>query len=425
VKQRWMAGVLVAGCGAGWAAGCAAQTIEVTPSRIMTDETAAIRVTGAQPNSHVTIRAELEDGGGHKWAAEAEFAADAQGVVDVAKQAPVKGAYRTVSAMGLIWAMKPEAHDVHIYEAPHELGPQMVYFHLAQNGKELGSAQLEQRILREGVRQVQVEGELHGVLFVPAGEGKHPGMLVVGGSEGGMPTRRAAWLAGHGYAAFALCYFRCEGRPQELRNIALEYFGQALAWMRQRPEIGDEPLAVMGVSRGGELALQLGSMYPWIKAVAAYVPANVRYPSCCEMPLGASWTWKGEALATIGPREMGDMAAQMRAGIQVEHTQGPVLLTGGEDDGIWPSAKMVDAVAARLRENHFAHEVVVLKYAHAGHRAGLPEIIPAWHNGAMRPGAMRVAEYGGSPEGNAESSLDAIPKVLDFLERSLGASAGR
>jgi len=419
LKLLWMATVLVAGSCVGLAAGCLAQTIEVTPGRIMTDETAAVRATGVQPNSHLTIRAELVDGGGHPWAAEAEFVADAQGAVDASTQAPVKGAYHTVSAMGLIWSMRPEAKDVHIYEAPHQLGSQIVRFHLLQDGKEIASAQLEQMILREGVQQVHVDGELRGVLFLPGGDGKHPGVLVLGGSEGGTPTRRAAWLASRGYAAFALCYFRCEGRPQELRDIALEYFGEALTWMRQRPEIGDEPLAVMGVSRGGELALQLGSMYPWIKAVVAYVPANVRYPSCCQMPLGASWTWKGQALAWQGPREKLDAAELMRASIQVEHTQGPVLVISGEDDGVWPSANMVDAVAARLRQNHFAHEVVVLKYAHAGHRAGMPEIIPAWHNGVPHPGAVRVTDYGGTPEGNAESTLDAIPKVLEFLEKSL------
>ena len=419
MKLRLIIAVLVGGWGAGSGPAAYAQAIEVTPGRIMTDETAVIRVKGAQPNSHLNIRAELVDGGGHSWAAEAEFVADAQGVVDASKQAPLKGSYRTASAMGLIWSMRPEAKDVHIYEPPHALAPQTIRFHLLQDGKETASAQLEQMILHEGVQQIHVDGELRGVLFLPAGEGKHPGVLVVGGSEGGTPTRRAAWLAGHGFAAFALCYFRCEGRPQELRDIALEYFGEALSWMRQRPEIADEPLAVMGVSRGGELALQLGSMYPGIKAVVAYVPANVRYPSCCQMPLGASWTWKGQALAWASPRDKGDAAETMRAGIQVEHTQGPVLVIGGEDDGVWPSAKMVEAVSARLHENHFAHEVVVLKYAHAGHRAGMPEIIPAWHNGVPHPGAFRDTDYGGTPEGNAESTLDAIPRVLEFLEKSL------
>jgi hypothetical protein len=32
--------------------------------------------------------------------------------------------------------------------------------------------------------------------------------------------------------------------------------------------------------------------------------------------------------------------------------------------------------------------------------------------------------FGGTPEGNADSSLDAIPKVLDFLRRSLPEPTG-
>src|ERR1035438_4976587 len=38
-----------------------AQTFEVTPKRVMIDESASIRATGLQPNQRVTIRAELVD----------------------------------------------------------------------------------------------------------------------------------------------------------------------------------------------------------------------------------------------------------------------------------------------------------------------------------------------------------------------------
>jgi dienelactone hydrolase len=237
-----------------------------------------------------------------------------------------------------------------------------------------------------------------------------------------MPVRRAAWLASHGYAAFALCYFRCEGRPPQLENIPLEYFGQALGWMAQRPEIASDRLAVMGVSRGGELALQLGSMFPDIKAVVAFVPSNVRNPSCCrQMPLPA-WTWKGSPLAWAAPGSRGNAAAMMRASIAVEFTHGPVLMIGGEADGVWSSAEMVDSVAAHLRQAHFAYKVVVLKYPHAGHRAGLPEIIPAWHDAAPHPLSGLSTDYGGTPEGNAASTLDAIPRLLDFLAQNLQAA---
>ena len=35
------------------------------------------------------------------------------------------------------------------------------------------------------------------------------------------------------------------------------------------------------------------------------------------------------------------------------------------------------------------------------------------------PTSGREVELGGTPKGNAESSLDAIPKVIDFLQQSL------
>jgi dienelactone hydrolase len=394
-----------------------AQKIEVSPSTVMIDEVASVSVTGLTPGSHATIRAELTDGEGSPWAAEADFVADAQGTVDTAKQAPVAGSYRTVSSLGLIWSMRPTRRGVHIYALPRAFASQTIRFHLLVDGKEVSSAQLEQIAVRPGVQQIQLEGSLHGTLFLPGTAGKHPAILVVGGSEGGQPGLRAAWLASHGYVALALCYFRCEGMPQSLERIPLEYFGEALLWMSQRPEVNSGRLGVMGTSRGGELALQLGSMYSVVKAVVAFVPANVRYPSCCNQRPGPSWTWKGQPLAWSAPWL--NNTPPTNAEIAVEQTRGPILMIGAESDNVWPSAQMVDAVDSRLRANHFPYQVVVLKYSHAGHRAGLPEIVPAWNDGVTHPVSGRHVEFGGTPEGNAESSLDAIPRVLDFLRKSL------
>jgi dienelactone hydrolase len=389
------------------------------PSTALIDETASLSVTGAAPGSHLVIRAELTDGGGYPWAAEGEFISDAQGSVDTAKQAPIRGAYRIVSAMGLIWSMRPTEKGVRIYAAPHALGSQVVRFHLEIDGKEVSSTQFEQEFVRPDVQQIHLDGDLHGTLFLPATPGKHAAVLVVGGSEGGQPAGRAAWLASHGYVSLALCYFHCEGTPNELERIPLEYFGRALGWMAQRPEVDANRMGVMGTSRGGELALQLGSMYPAIKAVVAYVPANVRYPSCCEQRPDASWTWKGEPLAWTAPWLNPGPGPALGAAIAVEHTNGPILMIGGKSDQVWPSAEMVDAAAARLRAAHFAHQVVVLEYDHAGHRAGLPEIIPAWNDGAVHPVSGKMMEFGGTPQGNALSSLDAISRVLDFLSQNL------
>jgi dienelactone hydrolase len=241
-------------------------------------------------------------------------------------------------------------------------------------------------------------------------------VLVLSGSNGGIMWRQAGWLAAHGYVALALGYFRFEDLPPLLEAIPLEYFQRALAWMAKRPEIDAQRIAVLGGSRGGELGLQLGSMFPQIGAVVAYVPADVRYPACCGMThVPYAWTWQGRALAFVPRRMLGSPGSVPEAAIEVERTHGPILTISGEDDHVWHSVAMSEAVMARLKRAHFAYRFENLKYPHAGHSAGRPIIQPTWHGAMRHPVSGTEIDLGGSPKGDAESSLDAIPKVLAFL----------
>jgi dienelactone hydrolase len=398
-----------------------AQTIEVAPSRAMADEPAAIRVHGVDPKERVAIRAELTDGAGHNWAAQAEFAADAAGGVDASKQAPVAGSYKEVSALGLIWSMTPVNQDAALYQTPRSLGPQIVRFHLLRQGQEVSSAQLEQMMVADGVERMPVhDGALRGVYFAPPGTQRHPGVLVVGGSNGGVPLRDAAWLASHGYAVLALAYFRYEDLPAKLEAIPLEYFQSGLRWLSQRPEVLPDRLGVTGQSRGGELALQLGSMFPAIRAVVAYVPANTRRAACCGgNAVPYAWTWAGKPLPYLPPGQGLMSPLSPQASIEVERTKGPILMISGEEDGVWRSAAMTDLVVARLKSAHFAYPVINLKYPHAGHSAGRPQITPAWHEGVRQPLSGREMDLGGTPKGDIESAIDSMPKVLEFLRKSL------
>jgi dienelactone hydrolase len=407
-----------------WLTGLSAQMLTVTPTRVLMDESADIRAQGLQPGEHLLLSAALIDGAGQPWRSEVEVVADAQGSLDLSTQAPVKGSYKGVSGMGLIWSMMPAGKGITVYRPPREPVPQKVDFQLVRDGKTVATAQFEQEPVAAGVRQVSLTGQLHGAVFWPAGGGPHPGVLVLGGSEGGVPLRRAAWLASRGYAALALAYFRYDNLPQQLEAIPLEYFGMALLWMRDRPEILPDQIAVMGVSRGAELALQLGSMYPQIKAVVAYAPANVRYRSCCGGNLFPyAWTWKGAPLPFVGLDRYRSDAPQAK--IPVENTSGPILLIAGEQDHIWDSAGMARAIGERLKHAHFRAEVINLTYPRAGHIAGRPEIVPEWHGQLTHPISGRPTDYGGSPEGNALSSIDASPKVLDFLQRNLIALSSK
>jgi dienelactone hydrolase len=123
-------------------------------------------------------------------------------------------------------------------------------------------------------------------------------VIVVSGGGGVIEEFKAAVLASHGYAALALAYFAQQGLPRGLVNIPLEYFENAIAWVRAQRWFSDRLLAVWGDWRGGELALLLGATFPEISAVMAWAPSGVIFwalglaePGDTRPP--AAWTFRG------------------------------------------------------------------------------------------------------------------------------------
>jgi len=120
----------------------AAQTINVSPQKVMMDQAAVVKVSGLAPNEHAIVRAELTDGGGQQWASQAEYAADENGVIDVSRSAPVAGSYKELSPMGLVWSMMPASKHVSTYQSPRDLGPQTIEFTLMRKNEKLAKARI-------------------------------------------------------------------------------------------------------------------------------------------------------------------------------------------------------------------------------------------------------------------------------------------
>jgi pimeloyl-ACP methyl ester carboxylesterase len=149
-----------------------------------------------------------------------------------------------------------------------------------------------------------------------------------------MDVQTAVILASRGYAALALDYFGGQGLPDQLSQIPLEYFADALAWLQSHPVVDGERIGVIGHSRGGELALLLGATYHEIKAVVSYAGSGVvfgGYPGP-----GPAWTLGGEAVP-FAPSELdlspgrdrpavvpGPAEELVKAEIPVERINGPV-----------------------------------------------------------------------------------------------------
>ncbi|MGP4015821.1 acyl-CoA thioester hydrolase/BAAT C-terminal domain-containing protein [Saccharopolyspora sp. 5N708] len=285
---------------------------------------------------------------------------------------------------------------------------------------------------------------LIGVLHHPNSAGPHPAVLVVGGSEGSVPEYAAAQLAREGFAALAVAYFGIAPLPGDLVEIPLEYFTAALDWLGQRPEADLDRLAVLGRSRGGELALLLAAAHPeLIRAVVAYVPSSVAWQAVPSDPRAmmatprSSWSRGGapvpfvpmarptaaDAAEFMGfltgkpvsfrssfERAMGQEAAVAAATIEVERINGPVLVLSGGQDQLWPSEQFGARIIQRLAEHDHRFPHRHLCYPDAGHLLGVPGT-------ALRPrreGFDRLL-MGGSPETDEAASRDSWSQVLELL----------
>jgi fermentation-respiration switch protein FrsA (DUF1100 family) len=197
--------------------------------------------------------------------------------------------------MGLFWAMTlvaPGGSSLP-FGTPD---PLVVALTAVATGPAIPEARVERRLLAPSVTHETVQDDgLAGCFFRPPGVGPFPAVLILGGSGGGLRFTReqAAQLASHGYATLALAYFNYEHLPPSLHAIPLEYFETALHWLQRRPEVRTDRLAVLGVSRGGELALLLGATFPALTAVVGYVPSGVVHASIGVVG-EPSWTYRGE-----------------------------------------------------------------------------------------------------------------------------------
>jgi dienelactone hydrolase len=309
------------------------------------------------------------------------------------------------------------------------------------NGQAVATAMLQRFFIAPGVERIPVhDGNVRGTFFVPTGKGPHPGVIVLSGSEGGLNEANAAFLASKGFAALALAYFNYEDLPKTLENIPLEYFEAGINWLETRKEVRSNEIAVMGGSRGGELALLVGSTFSQIKAVVAIAPSSVLWSSVND-PAQAAWTYQGRALPFMGSqdltpdqqKQMGKIlqttplsstplfqmqlenrAAVKKASIPVEKINGPVLLISGNDDQLWPSSILADMVMERLKQAKHPFPDRHLAYEGAGHYIPFPNL-PATVNKLGDPSTRTEFALGGDPEHTAAAGADAWTRIVEFL----------
>ena len=405
----------LAGCTRGADRDRVQASISVTPPAALVDQPVAATVQGLPAGARTTLTATARDTDGSTWSATAQFQATSAGEVSL-DQPSLGGSYTGVNPMGLFTLMAPPPGSAPDWFLHPEAGYD-VQLQASVGGRVVATATVpRQGPVAVGVVEQRLrptKGGIYGNLYLPKDTaGRRPAVLVFGGSDGGLTTSSAAaLLAAHGYPSLALAYFKAPGLPQSLHNIPLEYFTSALEVLRAQPGVDPDHVLVAGVSRGGEAALLLGAYFPkLVNGVIAGVPSSVVNPGWPDTSQPA-WTLGGRLLPAVSPSEFGqpNPPGKPRAVIPVERIRGPILLTCGELDMVWPSCRYSDAITARLRAHGSASPVTTLRYRDAGHLIGG---LTAYY-GSLTDEVL--TSTGGTVAGTQAAQADAHAKLLALL----------
>jgi pimeloyl-ACP methyl ester carboxylesterase len=237
------------------------------------------------------------------------------------------------------------------------------------------------------------------------------GILLLHGSSGQPDLDRARILEEQGYDVLAPRWF-----DERISEIPLESFPlDELAARNDR-------LVVMGMSRGAEAALLLGTRDDRIDAVVAIAPSAYVWGWIENGEQTSAWTWQGEPLPFVRfdldwqpdadpPSYVGYYRQSLErcpagaeaARIPAERFKGDLLLVAGGDDQVWPSVEFAEQIALRRG----GLETRALIGARAGHRFVFPKEQP-------KAGGQAMAR-GGSDEADSALGAQAWPDLLKVL----------
>lgn len=393
--------------------------MQVGPGRpdALVDSPDGVLVRGATAGAEVTIEAYVEPGA-LGWSCRGVFTSDARGDVDTSVDPSTAGDYVGVDPYGLLWSADPT-------DRPDNAPLEPVRVHVvAACGSATAEATYERAWTTPDVTVTEVaEPGVVGRLHLPGGSDLPP-LVVVGGSGGGLggPTT-AALLSGHGVAALSLAYWNHPGTPEVLRDIEVEVVARACDWLRRLPGVRDERPTVLGISRGGELAMLSGSLMPErVGSVVSLVGSALVWggfgPGVDDND--TSWRYAGWPVPQMWDypddpdRGLEDPAMVARAEIPVERVVGRVLLTSGLDDQIWRSSLLSQYAVLRAERLGATDRVEHVAYPDAGHGCSAPPgyAVPIV---SVHPVDGFASTLGGTRAGDNAARRDTWRRLLDLL----------
>jgi len=285
----------------------------------------------------------------------------------------------------------------------------------------------------EGIKVEYVDhGAFQGFHLIPNNK-KYKGIIVCyGGSDGSPFFEVARKYAEEGYETLSVFMFGMNNQPKELSKVPLEQFADVLDYINNNIE-DDDPITIMGASKGAEYVLNLAAKYDEISNVILLAPVAYSFSGLNNdnVSSSSSWTWENKEVpyvdikkASFGaifksmlfPMMIGSpvtfrdiYAAALDADenrdeklIPVQNIKGDILIIVGEDDQMMDTLSMAELIKAHNSNT------IVCSYENAGHMFS--------GDGVASEFGMRM-KLGGTVEGNEKAMVESGKVMKDFLEK--------
>ncbi len=387
---------------------------------------------------------------GMTFASDATYRIPRNGVLKLSETAPLSGTYQGDNAMGLFWSAMPNGPPAKgfTFERDTEVRP-IAYRVTASSGTQTATAQGTRLFIADDVERRVVDAPgLIATLYRNKRAGCHPGVVVLSGSEGGVPEEQAAVLASHDLTTLALAYYGARGLSRSLTNVPIEVVRRGMEVLSGDPSVCAGDVALFGGSKGAELALLAASTFGGVRGVVALKPSSVVFSGLFgdSTTPQSSWSYGGKPIpfangdvptsitAAVAKQQaahdrvsyVADYEAQIEnntdaaAIIPVERITAPLLLAAGGADHLWPSQYMAEQIERRRDVMPKRYADRLLLFPDAGHLIGIPYLF------AKAELAHSALDVGGTAAADEAASEALWPAVVEFLEHkpTHSASAG-
>lgn len=266
-----------------------------------------------------------------------------------------------------------------------------------------------------GVTITPITGEhLSGFYFKPERRTRSGITISYGGSGGNAGWETAIHAAELGQESLALFFWGQPNQTAFLDQVPLEDFQEVIDWVDEHAE-SSKPMILAGGSKGAEYVANLLPRYDRIDHAILVAPGSYCFPALGPQFHNSSWSYQGKPvphvdwsvdkdwtgqqngeqtaklifgfpLATVSRYEGMLNYAPEEARIRIEDSKATIHAYAGDQDQLWPSAKMANQLKEAAPDR-----VTVTIYEGAGHSPGTQRYV----------GALGGLDLGGSNEANA------------------------